>query len=221
MTEHRTPTRDATREAHVDVLLARLTLHQKVRLLTGADFWSLHPEPAVGLRTVVVSDGPSGVRGAVWDERDPSLNLPSATALAATWDPDLAYRYGVAMAHEARRKGVDVILGPTINLHRSPLGGRHFEAYSEDPLLTADIAEAFVRGVQDTGIGACPKHYVANDFETDRFTASVAVSDRALHELYLAPFERTVVDAGTWTVMSAYNAVGGVTMSENDLLAEP
>ena len=221
MTEDRTPTRDAAREAHLDVLLARLTLHQKVRLLTGADFWSLHPEPAVGLRTVVVSDGPSGVRGAVWDERDPSLNLPSATALAASWDPDLAYRYGVAMAHEARRKGVDVILGPTINLHRSPLGGRHFEAYSEDPLLTADIAEAFVRGVQDTGIGACPKHYVANDFETDRFTASVEVSDRALHELYLAPFERTVVDAGTWTVMSAYNAVGGVTMSENDLLTEP
>ncbi|HUX69691.1 MAG TPA: glycoside hydrolase family 3 N-terminal domain-containing protein, partial [Cellulomonadaceae bacterium] len=168
MTEDRTPTRDAAREAHLDVLLARLTLHQKVRLLTGADFWSLHPEPAVGLRTIVVSDGPSGVRGAVWDERDPSLNLPSATALAASWDPDLAYRYGVAMAHEARRKGVDVILGPTINLHRSPLGGRHFEAYSEDPLLTADIAEAFVRGVQDTGIGACPKHYVANDFETDR-----------------------------------------------------
>ena len=221
MTEDRTPAHDAAREAHLDVLLARLTLHQKVRLLTGADFWSLHPEPAVGLRAVVVSDGPSGVRGAVWDERDPSLNLPSATALAATWDPDVAYRYGVAMAHEARRKGVDVILGPTINLHRSPLGGRHFEAYSEDPLLTADVAEAFVRGVQDAGIGACPKHYVANDFETDRFTASVEVSDRALHELYLAPFERTVVDAGTWAVMSAYNAVGGVTMSESDLLAEP
>ena len=221
MTEDRTPRHDAAREAHLDVLLARLTLRQKVRLLTGADFWSLHPEPAVGLRALVVSDGPSGVRGAVWDERDPSLNLPSATALAATWDPDLAYRYGVAMAHEARRKGVDVILGPTINLHRSPLGGRHFEAYSEDPLLTADLAEAFVRGVQDTGVGACPKHYVANDFETDRFTASVEVSDRALHELYLAPFERTVVDAGTWTVMSAYNAVGGITMSENDLLAEP
>ncbi len=221
MTENRTRTSDAGLEAHLDVLLARLTLRQKVRLLTGADFWSLHPEPAVGLRTVVVSDGPSGVRGAVWDERDPSLNLPSATALAATWDPGVSYRYGVAMAHEARRKGVDVILGPTINLHRSPLGGRHFEAYSEDPLLTADIAEAFVRGVQDTGIGACPKHYVANDFETDRFTASVEVSGRALRELYLAPFERTVVDAGTWTVMSAYNAVGGVTMSENDLLTEP
>jgi beta-glucosidase len=208
-------------EARVEELLAGLTLEQKVRLLTGADFWSLHAEPAVGLRSMVLSDGPSGVRGAVWDERDPSLNLPSATALAATWDPDLAYRYGAAAAREARRKGVDVVLGPTINLHRSPLGGRHFEAYSEDPLLTAELADAFVRGVQDNGVGACPKHYVANDFETDRFSASVEVGEQALHEVYLAPFERTVTGAGTWTVMSAYNAVGGTTMTEHPLLTEP
>lgn len=212
---------DRTPETRVEELLARLTLPQKVRLLTGADFWSLHPEPAVGLRALVVSDGPSGVRGAEWDERDPSLNLPSATALGATWDPDLAYRYGVAAAHEARRKGVDVVLGPTINLHRSPLGGRHFEAYSEDPLLTGELAEAFVRGVQDAGVGACPKHYVANDFETERFSASVEVGEQALHEVYLAPFERTVTGAGAWTVMSAYNAVGGTTMTEHPLLSEP
>jgi len=211
----------STPDPRVDELVARLTLAQKVRLLTGADFWSLHAEPAVGLRTVVVSDGPSGVRGAVWDERDPSLNLPSATALAATWDPELAYRYGVAAAHEARRKGIDVVLGPTINLHRSPLGGRHFEAYSEDPLLTAEIAEAYVRGLQDHGVAACPKHYVANDFETDRFTASVEVSEQALHELYLVPFERAVVGGRAWSVMSAYNAVGGTTMSEHPLLTEP
>ncbi|HEX7805190.1 MAG TPA: glycoside hydrolase family 3 N-terminal domain-containing protein, partial [Cellulomonas sp.] len=211
----------STPDPRIDELVARLTLAQKVRLLTGADFWSLHAEPAVGLRTVVLSDGPSGVRGAVWDERDPSLNLPSATALAATWDPEIAYRYGVAAAHEAHRKGVGVVLGPTINLHRSPLGGRHFEAYSEDPLLTAEIAEAFVRGLQDHGVAACPKHYVANDFETDRFTASVEVSEQALHELYLVPFERAVVDAGAWSVMSAYNAVGGTTMTEHPLLTEP
>lgn len=208
-------------ETRVEELLARLTLPQKVRLLTGADFWSLHAEPAVGLRTLVVSDGPSGVRGAEWDERDPSLNLPSATALAATWDTDLAYRYGVAAAHEARRKGVDVVLGPTINLHRSPLGGRHFEAYSEDPLLTGELAEAFVRGCQDNGVGACPKHYVANDFETERFSASVEVGEQALHEVYLAPFERAVSSGRAWSVMSAYNAVGGTTMTEHPLLSEP
>jgi beta-glucosidase len=208
-------------ETRVEELLARLTVAQKVRLLTGADFWSLHAEPEVGLRAMVVSDGPSGVRGAEWDERDPSLNLPSATALAATWDTDLAYRYGAAAAHEARRKGVDVVLGPTINLHRSPLGGRHFEAYSEDPLLTGELAEAFVQGCQDNGVGACPKHYVANDFETERFSASVEVSEQALHEVYLAPFERAVTGGRAWTVMSAYNAVGGTTMSEHPLLSEP
>ncbi len=205
----------------LDRLLARLTLAQKVRLLTGADFWSLHSEPAIGLRPLVMSDGPAGVRGAVWDERDPSLNLPSGTALAATWDPGLAYRYGAAMAHEARRKGVDVVLGPTINLHRSPLGGRHFEAFSEDPLLTAVIADAVVRGLQDNGVAACPKHYVANDFETERFTATVDVSAKALHEVYLQPFERVVTGAGAWSVMSAYSGVDGVTMSENDLLRSP
>ena len=207
-------------EAEISRRLARLTLAQKVRLLTGADTWALHPEPAIGLRRLVMSDGPSGVRGEAWDERQPSLNLPSATALAASWDPDLAYRYAAAIAAEAHRKGAHVVLGPTINLHRSPLGGRHFEAYSEDPELTATIGEAYVRGLQDHGVAACPKHYVANDFETERFTASVDVSDRALRELYLAPFERAVA-AGAWTVMSAYNAIGGVTMTEHPLLAEP
>lgn len=214
-------TGQATREQRIEAVLERLSLEQRVRLLTGADMWTTYPEPAAGLRAMVLSDGPSGVRGAIWDERDPSLNLPSASALSASWDPELAYRYGQASAAEAIRKGVDVVLGPTINLHRSPLGGRHFEAYSEDPVLTGEIGTAYVRGVQSAGIAACPKHYVANDFETERFTASVEVSDRALRELYLAPFERAVIDGGAWTVMSSYNAVAGVTMSENDLLRDP
>ncbi|MFD1718047.1 beta-glucosidase [Georgenia deserti] len=169
---------------------------------------------------MTLSDGPAGVRGPRWDERDPSLNLPSGSALAASWDPDLAYRYGAAAASEARRKGVDVVLGPTINLHRSPLGGRHFECFSEDPELTAQLAESYVRGLQDNGVAACPKHYVANDSETDRFTVDVRVDERPLRELYLAPFERAV-EAGAWSVMSAYNSVDGVTMTENDLLETP
>ncbi len=212
---------DPDRERRLTELVASLSLEQQVRLLTGADMWTTYGEPAVGLRPMVLSDGPSGVRGAVWDERDPSLNLPSATALSSSWDPDMAYRYGQIAAAEAIRKGVEVVLGPTINLHRSPLGGRHFEAYSEDPLLTGVIGAAYVRGVQSAGIAACPKHYVANDFETERYTASVTVDERALRELYLAPFERAVRDGGAWTVMSAYNAVAGVTMSENDLLRDP
>lgn len=205
----------------IPALVAELTLAEKVRLLTGRDLWSTGPAQRVGLRSMLLSDGPSGVRGARWDERDPSLNLPSATALSASWSPELAAEYAAVIAAEARRKGVDVVLGPTINLHRSPLGGRHFEAFSEDPLLTAHLAVAYVRGLQALGVGATPKHYVANDFETDRFTADVRVGERALRELYLRPFEDTVCRAGAWLVMSAYNSVNGATATENDLLESP
>ncbi len=210
----------ATSVDHLRPLLDRLSLEQKAALIQGADFWTTVPLPEIGLRAMTLSDGPAGVRGPRWDEREPSLNLPSGSALAASWDDDLAYRYGAAAASEARRKNVDVVLGPTINLHRSPLGGRHFECFSEDPELTGGLAAAYVRGLQDNGVGACPKHYVANDSETDRFTVDVQVEDRPLRELYLAPFERAV-DAGAWTIMSAYNAVGGVTMTENALLETP
>ncbi|MEV4686262.1 glycoside hydrolase family 3 protein [Microbacterium sp. LWH3-1.2] len=205
---------------HLLPLLERITLEQKAALVQGADFWSTIPLPEIGLRAMTLSDGPAGVRGPRWDEREPSLNLPSGSALAASWDTDLAYRYGAAAASEARRKGVDVVLGPTINLHRSPLGGRHFECFSEDPELSAELAAAYVRGLQDNGIAATPKHYVANDSETDRFTVDVHVEDRALRELYLAPFERAV-EAGAWAIMSAYNAVDGTTMTENALLDTP
>ncbi|MDT0277258.1 glycoside hydrolase family 3 protein [Blastococcus goldschmidtiae] len=201
--------------------LAALTLEEKVQLLTGRDFWTTWPIEKIGLRRILVSDGPSGVRGEVWDERDPSLNLPSATALAAAWDPDIARRYGAAAAVEARRKGVDVVLGPTINLHRSPLGGRHFECFSEDPVLTAELAAAYVTGVQDNGVGATPKHYIANDFETDRFTVDVRADDRTLRELYLLAFEKAVTEARAWLVMSSYNSINGATASENDLLETP
>lgn len=202
-------------------LLHKLTLEEKVTLLTGADFWTTTPIPAIGLRRMVLSDGPSGVRGEVWDERSPSLNLPSATTLSSSWDLEIARLYGVVCGQEARRKGVDIVLGPTINLHRSPLGGRHFEAFSEDPVLTGDLAAAYVAGVQSQGVGATPKHYIANDFETDRFTVDVHVGDRALRELYLLAFEKAVVEANAWLVMSSYNSINGVTGSENDLLDTP
>jgi len=167
--------------------LAKLSLERKVHLLTGADFWSLHPEPAVGLRRLVLSDGPAGVRGERWDERDPSANVPSPTALAASWDEARVERLGRLLAAEARRKGVDVLLAPTVNLHRSPYGGRHFECFSEDPLLTGRIGVAYVRGLQAGGVAATVKHFVANDSETDRFTVDVRVGERALRERYLPP----------------------------------
>ena len=198
----------------------RLSLEQKVRLLTGADAWSLHAEPAAGLRRLVMSDGPAGVRGEHWDERDTSANVPSPTALAATWDEARIARLGALLAYECRRKGVDLLLAPTVNLHRTPFGGRHFECFSEDPLLTARIASAYVRGLQDHGVGATVKHFVANDSETERFTLDARVDERTLRELYLAPFEEIVRDAGPWAIMASYNAVNGHTMSESPLLRE-
>ncbi|KRA38633.1 MULTISPECIES: beta-glucosidase family protein [unclassified Nocardioides] len=198
-----------------------LDLPAKVRLLSGADFWTLPADESIGLRSIVFSDGPAGVRGEVGDERNPSLNLPSGSALGATWDVDVARRYGDLLGREALRKEADVVLGPTINLHRSPYGGRHFEAMSEDPLLTARLAAAYVEGVQAHGVAACPKHYVANDYEVERNTASSEVDERALRELYLAAFEDAIVEARAWVVMSAYNGVNGTTMSENDLLRDP
>ncbi|MGA4974776.1 beta-glucosidase family protein [Streptomyces cinereoruber] len=206
---------EAAREAAVEAALGKLDLDAKARLLGGRDMWSLHPLPEVGLAPLVMSDGPVGVRGVRWTADDPSVALPSPTALAAAWDPALARRAGRLLAQEARRKGVHVLLAPTVNLHRSPLGGRHFEAYSEDPLLTGAIGTGYVLGVQDGGVGTTVKHFVANDAETDRFTVDNRVAPRPLRELYLAPFEAIVKSARPWGIMTAYNQVNGVTMTEH------
>ncbi|MGW5640053.1 beta-glucosidase [Streptomyces sp. NPDC003832] len=206
---------DEAREAVVEAALARLGLDAKTRLLAGQDMWTLPALPEIGLASLVMSDGPIGVRGTRWSADDPSVALPSPTALAATWDPSLARRAGVLLAQEARRKGVHVLLAPTVNLHRSPLGGRHFEAYSEDPYLTGRIGAAYVNGVQSGGVGTTVKHFVANDAETDRFTVNNTVGERALRELYLAPFEAVVAGARPWGIMTAYNSVGGTTMTEH------
>lgn len=190
---------------------------ENARLLTGADFWSLHAAPELGLRRIVVSDGPAGVRGETWDERDPSANVPAPTALAASWDVARVERVARLLAFECRRKGVDVLLAPTVNLHRSPYGGRHFECFSEDPYLTGAIGAAFVRGLQDAGVAATVKHFVANDSETERFTLDAIVDERVLRELYLLPFE-LIMEASPWAVMAAYNRVNGVTMTESPLI---
>ena len=199
---------------------AALTLEQKVRLLTGESFWSLNAEPAAGLRRLVVSDGPAGVRGEQWDERSTSANVPSPTSLAATWDEALVEELGRLLAFESRRKGVDVLLAPTVNLHRTPYGGRHFECFSEDPLLTARIGVAYVLGLQRSGVAATVKHFVANDSETQRMTLDARVGERALRELYLAPFDTIVNEGGVWSIMAAYNGVNGQPMTENPLMRD-
>jgi len=211
-----TQTTAVDHEAEVAGRLSQLSLEQKIRLMTGADIWALHPIPEIGLRRLVTSDGPAGVRGETWDERSPSANVPSPTALAASWDPVRVERMGRLLASEARRKGVDALLAPTVNLHRTPFGGRHFECFSEDPELTAMIGIAYVQGLQAEGVAATVKHFVANDSETDRFSVNALVDERVLRELYLTPFER-IVAAGVWAVMAAYNKVNGTTMTENPL----
>ena len=217
MSNHRTE-QDAVREAAVEAALGKLDLTAKVALLAGADMWSLPANDDIGLGRLVMSDGPAGVRGERWTPDDPSIAIPSPTALAATWDPELVHRMGGLLAQEARRKGVHVVLAPTVNLHRSPRGGRHFEGYSEDPLLTGEIGVAMVGGIQDGGVATTPKHWVANDSETERYTVDVRADERTLRELYLAPFEAIVRKARPWGLMAAYNRVNGPSMSENDEL---
>ncbi len=196
-------------------LAAALPVPEKVRLLSGADSWRTHDCPSIGLRQMVTSDGPNGVRGTVKDERHPSACLPSPSALGATWDAELVYRVAAALGAEAKSKGVDVLLAPTVNLMRTPLGGRGFEFFAEDPVLTAGLASAYVRGVQSAGVGATVKHFDANDSETERWTYDARLSETVLRELYLLPFEACVRDAGTWLVMAAYNKVNGTPMTEN------
>ncbi|MFJ5955895.1 beta-glucosidase [Paenarthrobacter sp. NPDC092416] len=208
-------------EARIRELASSLSLEQQVQLLTGADVWSTHAIQEIGLTRVVMSDGPAGVRGEDFDERHDSVSLPSSSALSATWSVEMANRYGQVLGQEARRKGVHAVLGPTINLHRSPLGGRHFECMSEDPRLTATMAAGYVSGVQSMGVGATPKHYLANEAETERFTANSVVDERPLRELYLAAFEDAITEARAWLVMSSYNSINGTTASENKLLETP
>ncbi|MFD8633908.1 beta-glucosidase [Streptomyces sp. NPDC059533] len=210
--------REQIREDAVEAALDKLDLDTKARLLSGQDMWTLPEIPEIGLKSLVMSDGPIGVRGVRWTADDPSIALPSPTALAAAWDPALARRAGRLLAQEARRKGVHVLLAPTVNLHRSPLGGRHFECYSEDPYLTGVVGSGYVGGVQDGGVGTTVKHFVGNDAETERFTVDSVIAPRPLRELYLAPFEAIVEGAHPWGIMTAYNRVNGITMTEHQYL---
>ncbi|WP_307858060.1 beta-glucosidase family protein [Cellulomonas fulva] len=203
-----TPGGVATRTEHPLAALRRqLSLEEKVRLVVGAGLWSTTPVPHIGLRALHLSDGPAGVRGVSDDPAETSASFPAPSALAATWDRDLADEVGALFAAEARRHGVDVVLAPQVNLQRTPVAGRHFECYSEDPLLTGDIAVHVVRSAQDRGVGMCVKHFVANDSETQRTSYLARVDERTLREVYLAPFERLVHEARAWSVMGAYSGV--------------
>ena len=203
----------------IEQLIAELTLEEKVSLLAGEDWWHVNAIERLGIPQLKMSDGPAGVRGAHISGGPASASFPCGTALGATWDEQLIGEVGVALAAELRSKGATVILAPTVNLHRTPLAGRNFECYSEDPFLTARLSSAYIRGLQSQGMGATVKHFVGNDSEFERFTMSSEIPERAFRELYLVPFE-SAVEAGTWAIMTGYNKVAGTWCSENPLLIE-
>jgi beta-glucosidase len=195
-----------------------LSLTEKIGLLTGADAFTLPALPRIGLRGLRTSDGPAGVRGTSMDPGDRSTSFPAPIALAASWDPALVDEVTRQMGHEARAKGIDVLLAPTVNLARTPYGGRGFECFGEDPVLAAGIAAAYVRGLQSQGVAATVKHYVGNDSEVERWTVDVRADETTLREVYLVPFEACVTEAECAAVMAGYNSVNGISMTEHEEL---
>jgi beta-glucosidase len=202
----------------VEQLLEQLSLEEKVTLVAGVDFWHTPAVPRLGIPAVKVTDGPNGARGEEWTGGPGSACFPCGVALAATWDVDLVREVGVELGEETRAKGAHVLLAPTVNIQRTPLAGRTFECYSEDPHLAARIAVAFILGVQSRGVGTSVKHFVCNDSEFERMTISSDVGERALREIYLPPFEAATIEADSWTVMAAYNRVNGTYCAEHPRL---
>jgi beta-glucosidase len=198
----------------VESRLGELSLEEKVLLLGGHDFWHTNAVDRLGIGPLRLSDGPSGVRGPR-SVGTTSVAFPCGAAIGATFDGSAAAELAAALADECADRGVHVLLGPTANLQRHPLGGRNFECFSEDPVLSAVLATAYIEALQSRGVAAAVKHFVANDTEYERRTISSDVSETVLRELYEVPFEAAVRDAGAWAVMSAYNRVNGVFATEH------
>ncbi|HET6209542.1 MAG TPA: glycoside hydrolase family 3 C-terminal domain-containing protein [Jatrophihabitans sp.] len=217
-----------TEPLDVTALLAELSLAEKAALCTGADFWNsveIQRDGEVLVPAVMLTDGPHGVRKQAEDADHvdlagsvPATCFPTAAALGSSWDPELVHRVGVALGEEARAERVAVLLGPGINIKRSPLCGRNFEYLSEDPVISGVLGAALVRGVQSQGVASSVKHFAVNNQETDRMRVSAEVDARALHEIYLAAFHRIITEADPWTVMCSYNRINGVYASEHSWL---
>jgi beta-glucosidase len=208
----------------IDALVDQLTLDEKARLTSGADLWSTAAIDRVGIPAVFVTDGPNGARGpslpGLDDGAATSACVPCGAALGATWDVALVERIGSMLGDEARTKAARVLLAPTVNLHRSPLGGRNFESYSEDPVLAGRVAAAFVRGAQSRGVVTTVKHFAGNECETERMSANSIIDERTLRELHLVPFELAVREGGSLGVMTAYNRLNGVYVPDDEALLD-
>ncbi|CCG84599.1 protein of unknown function, partial [Taphrina deformans PYCC 5710] len=193
----------------IESTLESLTLAEKVSLLAGKDFWRTQEIEAKGIATVKTTDGPSGARGGQFLHGCKAAFFPSGVSMAATFDVDALYSCGRAIGQEALSKQASVLLAPTTCIHRSPLGGRNFESYSEDPFLSGKLAASFINGVQTENVAATIKHYVANEQETTRFTVDEKIDERALREIYLSPFEIAVKESKPWCLMTSYNMING------------
>ncbi|MEO7912065.1 MAG: glycoside hydrolase family 3 C-terminal domain-containing protein [Roseiflexaceae bacterium] len=210
-------------ETRIDALLGELTVAEKVSLLAGASMWLSTPVERLGIPAIKVSDGPNGARGggSFAGGNVTSACFPVGIALAASWNTELVEQIGQALGQETKSKGAHLLLAPTVNIHRSPLNGRNFECYSEDPYLSARMAVAYITGLQSQNVGATVKHFIGNDSEFERNTISSEIDERTLREIYLPPFEAAVREAGSWAVMSSYNRVNGVFAGENrDILTD-
>lgn len=222
---HAQPAADeADLRERVDGLVSQLTLEEKAALTSGRDAWSTQPVERLGVPFIWVADGPHGLRRApttdTWGYGDqaPATCFPTASSLSATWDLELVEGVGKALGQEAQALGVNVLLGPGVNIKRSPLGGRNFEYFSEDPVLSGELAAAFINGVQSQGVGTSVKHYVANNVETQRMYMNSDVDERTLNEIYMTPFEIAVKKAQPWTVMACYNRVQGVYGTQSPMM---
>lgn len=213
---------------HAD-LIAQMTLEEKASMCDGLDYWHSQPIERLGIKSISLNDGPHGIRkkgdpdAAKKGETDllkgvPAICFPTASATACSWDTDLIRRMGEALGDECRKEKVSVLLGPGTNIKRSPLCGRNFEYFSEDPELAGEMSAAFVNGVQSKGIGTSLKHYAANNQEKRRMTVNTVVDERTLREIYLRPFEIAVKKAQPWTIMNAYNRLNGTYCAENKWL---
>ena len=200
----------------VEELISQMTLEEKISLLAGADLWHTVPVKRLGIPAFKVTDGPNGARGAQGNMGPASVCTPVGVALGATWNRELVEQVGNVLGDEVKAKGAHILLAPTVNIHRSPIAGRNFECYSEDPYLSGELATHYILGIQNQGVGTCIKHFVCNDQEFERNSLNVEVEERPLRELYLEPFRKAIQNARPWSVMSAYNRVRGTFASEND-----
>lgn len=207
-------------EAQVQSLLAELTLEEKDSLLSGKNFWETVPIERLGIPSIVMTDGPHGVRTVPNGDRvvSPATTFPTTIGMASSWNQVITEQVGAAIGAEAHALGCDIVLGPCVNIIRHPLFGRAFECYSEDPYLAGKLGAAYVRGVQSENVGTTLKHYAANNQEFERFRSNSEVDERTLREIYLAAFETIVKQADPWTVMCSYNRLNGIYASENHYL---